>query len=395
MHCTQFSAKSDRSEQMNYSQGGYQPPNNQNYEPNRFNPPPFGKKIPHFVPQEIWSREKTNIRKLSVLAASGVLLFILLSSVFGGGMQAVLMVFKNIDGFDYSSFAGKWNSAEFYYAYTIIYSVFIVGGPFFIIGKIAKKKGLLGNIPLDKPKNPRFLPLVVFGAFGVCLFGNIITSYIDVAIETVFGFDMQMPEMAETPRSFVGVLFFYLSTAVVPALIEEIALRGIVMQPLRRYGDMFAVLCSSIIFGLMHCNLMQIPFAFIAGIAIGYAVIVTESVWTGVLIHFLNNAFSVTVSIIEDFYSLESTAYIVANVFFYAFIAVGIAFSVLYAKRYNTYRFRKSPLVNQGKNFYGFPPAYSARISTKTLYKEYLVTAPMIIAFIAVAYETVMFAVLY
>lgn len=380
---------------MNYSQGGYQQPPQNNYDPNRFNQPPFGSKIPHFVPTEIWGREKNNIKKLSIFAAASVLLFILLSSVFAGIMQAVLMIFQNLDGFNYTAFADKWNSAEFYYVYTIIYSVFTVGGPFFIIGKIAHKKGLLGQIPLDKPKNPRLLPLIIFGAFGVCLFGNIITSYFDIALESVFGFEMEMPEMPETPKSVVGVLFFYLSTAVVPALVEEIALRGIIMQPLRRYGDMFAILCSSIIFGLMHCNLLQIPFAFIAGIAIGYAVTVTESVWTGVLIHFLNNAFSVTVSIIDDFYGLESTPYIIVNVFFYVFIALGIFFSILYAKKYNTYRFRKSPLINQGKNFYGMPPMFSAKISAGTLYKEYLLTVPMIIAFIAVAYETVMFAVLY
>ena len=64
--------------------------------------------------------------------------------------------------------------------------------------------------------------------------------------------------------------------------IEEFAMRGVVMQSLRKYGDWFAIIMSSLVLALVHGNMVQIPFAFIAGIAIGYAVTVTGSMWTGV-----------------------------------------------------------------------------------------------------------------
>ena len=41
---------------------------------------------------------------------------------------------------------------------------------------------------------------------------------------------------------------------------------------------------------------MQMPFAIIAGVAIGYATIVTGSMWTGIIIHFLNNFLSLVYS---------------------------------------------------------------------------------------------------
>lgn len=373
---------------MNYS-----PPENNNYQNNQnWN---FGPKPPHFVPHEIWNREKNHIKRISALAAISVLSFIVLSSVYSGISQLIFVFVTNTDSVSrYEWFAAKWNSAEFQYVFEIIYSVFIVGGPFFAAGLFAKKRGYLSSVPMGKPLNAKLMPVIIIGAFGICLFGNIITAYFDSVIEALFGFNLNIPEMAETPRNIGGILLFYLSTAVVPALIEEMALRGIIMQQLRRYGDMFAIVCSALIFGLMHCNLMQIPFAIIAGIAIGYAVVVTESIWTGIIIHFLNNAFSVTVSIVDDFYGLESTAYIICNAVFYSVIVIGGLFAFLYFKKFSK-PLRKTGLVNQSKDFYGTPHPYSARVSNGSLYKAFLLNIPMLIAFIAVAYETVVITIMF
>ena len=376
---------------MNYS-----PPENNNWQNFQNNQNwNFSVKRPHFVPRSIWNREKRHIKKLSFLAAAAVLGFILLSSVFTGVAQGILSVVSVMGtAADYKQFAEKWNSAQFQYVFEIIYSVFVIGGAFFTAGYFAKKKGYLGTIPMGKPKNAKFMPVIIIGGFGICLFGNIITSYFDAIVQAVFGFNMNIPQMPETPRSVTGILLFYLSTAVVPALIEEMALRGIVMQTLRRYGDLFAIICSALIFGLMHCNLMQIPFAIIAGVAIGYAVVVTESVWTGVIIHFLNNAFSVTVSIVDDFYGLQSTEYVICNAAFYFIIAIGGLCTFIYFKKYSK-PLKKTKLVNQGKNFYGIPHPMSARVSNGSLYKAFLLTFPMLIAFIAVLYETIIVTQIY
>lgn len=376
---------------MNYS-----PPENNNYQNYQQNQNwNFGPKIPHFVPRGIWNREKRHLKKLSFLAASAVLVFILFSSVFTSVAQVILSV-VSVTGTaaEYQQFAEKWNSAQFQYVFEILYSVFVIGGAFFTAGYFAKKKGYLRSIPMGKPINAKRMPVIVIGGFGVCLFGNIITSYFDAIIQAVFGFNMNIPQMPETPKSVTGILLFYLSTAVVPALIEEMALRGIVMQFLRRYGDLFAIVCSAIIFGFMHCNLMQIPFAIIAGVAIGYAVIVTESVWTGVIIHFLNNAFSVSVSIVDDFYGLQSTEYIICNAIFYFVIVIGGVCTFIYFKKYGK-PLKKTKLVNQGKDFYGVPHPMSARVSNGSLYKAFLLTLPMLIAFLAVVYETVIITKLY
>lgn len=101
-------------------------------------------------------------------------------------------------------------------------------------------------------------------------------------------------------QTFSGInqtlLLYLLRGALCPALIEEFAFRGVIMQPLRKYGDKFAIIVSSILFALMHGNLIQAPFAFLIGSVIGYVVVVTGSMWTGVLIHFLNNSYAIIMS---------------------------------------------------------------------------------------------------
>ncbi len=79
---------------------------------------------------------------------------------------------------------------------------------------------------------------------------------------------------------------------VIPALLEEILFRGLILQGLRCFGDGIALVVSSVLFALAHFNLMQDVNALIMGLLIGYFVLRTGSVWTGVLLHFVVNLVS-------------------------------------------------------------------------------------------------------
>ena len=199
---------------------------------------------PSFIPADLWRREKNNLRKLSAVGGGSMLLYIILSSLFVGAFQMFMGYFKASGSADYNAFALLWNTARVQYLFQILYSVLFVGGPFFLLGYLTRKSCGC-RIPAEKPKNPSLLPLIVFAAFGICLIGNIITGYFNEFIETLFGVEINLPETVKTPFDPLGITLYFVSSAVVPAFIEEMALRGVVMQPLRRYGDMFAVLFYS------------------------------------------------------------------------------------------------------------------------------------------------------
>ncbi len=171
--------------------------------------------------------------------------------------------------------------------YGLIYAA-IMGLPL-LAGRLAGFRhdpwGDRGNIaPADA-----FFGLLM--AVGLAMVANYISEYVQIFL---YQFGVEPPAfsemMVDTTESF---LLNLLVIAALPALLEEGFFRGMVLRPLRRYGDRFAILMSAALFGLMHLNPVQIPFAFMLGLVIGWLYCVTDSIWLGVAVHFANNAFSV------------------------------------------------------------------------------------------------------
>ncbi len=119
------------------------------------------------------------------------------------------------------------------------------------------------------------------------------------------------PYLPDSPYSgdLLSLLLFVATSALIPAFVEEFIFRGVIMGSLRRFGKGFAVFASALIFGLFHGNLVQIPFAFLVGLALGFVAIQTQSLWPAVWVHFLNNFYSCAMTIVarnapEELYTL-------------------------------------------------------------------------------------------
>lgn len=99
--------------------------------------------------------------------------------------------------------------------------------------------------------------------------------------------------------SALDVILFFVTVAIVPALVEEFAFRGIILGSLRKHSDSLAVLVSGVVFGLMHGNFAQIPFAIVVGLILGYITVKTNSLLPAIIIHFLNNSISVALTLLS------------------------------------------------------------------------------------------------
>ncbi|MDR0530982.1 MAG: CPBP family intramembrane metalloprotease [Oscillospiraceae bacterium] len=141
------------------------------------------------------------------------------------------------------------------------------------------------------------LPIIFAGA-ALCLLSNTVTAVLSSFVKQ-FGLEFTGPDSA-TATTLPGVLFSLLTIAVVPALVEELFMRGVLLQPLRRYGDGFAVVCSALLFALLHQNMVQAPMAFFSGLVLGWAAVRTGSLWAPIGIHMWNNAASVILSALEE-----------------------------------------------------------------------------------------------
>lgn len=61
---------------------------------------------------------------------------------------------------------------------------------------------------------------------------------------------------------------------------------------LKNYGKAFGVVSVSVVFGLLHGNVIQFIFAFLVGLVLAYITIKTESIIPAMCIHALNNGMS-------------------------------------------------------------------------------------------------------
>lgn len=167
-------------------------------------------------------------------------------------------------------------------------------------------------LPLWKPNSKKAFVASLGVAFLTLVISNVIVSMGTIFGEAV-GFEFEAAE-SPAPSTFSGYLWQILSVAIVPAIVEEFAVRGIMLQSLRKYGDLFAMIVSSVFFGLMHGNCLQAPFAFILGMVISWLVIKTDSLWTGIAIHFMNNFYATSLLALGEVCSTAAYVAIVASI---------------------------------------------------------------------------------
>ena len=219
------------------------------------------------------------------------------------------------------------------FLFSIISSIIGLFVPFLIAGMMIRKRTEKEFICYGKPVSYPLMFSAVSLGFFVCLASNFVTD-VFVNFMDSFGFELTSPEF-EMPDDIFSRCVYAVAVAVVPALVEEFAFRGAVMQPLRKYGDGFAIVVSSVVFAVLHGNLIQAPFALISGIGMGYAVCVTNSIWTGVIIHFLNNFYSVVMSfMITDITNEDmlNKIYLLITLSLYAFSILGSVVFVILKK---------------------------------------------------------------
>lgn len=222
--------------------------------------------------------QRRELRNLGMLAGAGVILFfcvqMLISFIISAPPLRTLYT----------------ENMSVRYAFSCLASVLSVGGVFYLIRVLERR---LLRLEYRLPLRPaRALPFVLAipAGFSLCLGANYVSALVGMVTESA-GVELTQPEQL-LPTDPAGILVYVISVAVIPPLVEEFAIRGVVMQPLLRYGRGFAVGASALIFGMMHSNPKQMVFAFVSGLVIGYFTARTGSLLTGVGIHLLNNAFS-------------------------------------------------------------------------------------------------------
>ena len=128
---------------------------------------------------------------------------------------------------------------------------------------------------------------------GLVIASNMII-FVHNMILIALGIETQAQEMMGIINSLDSAFWFIFVVAFLAPLVEEIFFRGFLFQGFRqRYGWVTAVLLSSAVFSAAHLSLVMLIPAFILGCVLAYMYHRTNSVWPGVILHFLINSFGV------------------------------------------------------------------------------------------------------
>ena len=121
------------------------------------------------------------------------------------------------------------------------------------------------------------IPLIIAGMF----FLNLCSEFLGLP-------DLMQDTFLSMSRNVFGII----SITIMAPLVEELLFRGAIQGYMLRKGmkPLNAILIASAIFGIVHMNPIQIPFAFAIGMIFGWLYYRTGSVIPGIVGHFINNS---------------------------------------------------------------------------------------------------------
>ena len=127
-------------------------------------------------------------------------------------------------------------------------------------------------------------PLAVLGALSAAFAIDLMSEPFDLP-------NLMEEQFLQIARTPLGIL----ALAIVGPVVEEVVFREAVLGNLLRDGmrPWLAILLSALVFGLIHVNPIQIPFALLIGIILGLLYYKTGNILLPAIVHILNNTLSV------------------------------------------------------------------------------------------------------
>ncbi len=107
----------------------------------------------------------------------------------------------------------------------------------------------------------------------------------------------QLPTAGNTSEYIVLMLIVSISAGIC----EEVFFRGFMLRGYEGLGKNKAIIISSILFGIFHFNLYNLTGPIVLGLVFGYLVVLTDSLYAGIIGHVANNGFAVTLGFLANY----------------------------------------------------------------------------------------------
>lgn len=198
-----------------------------------------------------------------------------------------------------------------------------------------------------KLKPAKFI-MLFFISYMAMYFTNLLSTVLTVLISLIKGEELVNP----VAEAILGGNFFItlVYAAGIAPIIEELIFRKLLLDKVRRFGEVPAILITGIAFGLFHMNLSQFFYAAVLGFIFAYVVLKTNTIKYSILLHMMINFMS---SIMAPVVTNGKFVFI-AIIFLWIIIAItlGVVFTILNYKKIRLERYQP---VMKASSFFANP----------------------------------------
>lgn len=222
---------------------------------------------------------------------------------------------------------------------TIVLTIFIVHR--------YRKRLHITLLQASKTNNVTIRKYLIFivTTLGITLLFTIVTVLLHAALKTI---DISLTtNNYGLQDNFVFNSLLILLVCIVGPISEELIFRGIILSSLKRFGTTFAVLTTSLLFALIHRNFIQGIPTFFLSLFLCYIVLKTNSIYSGIAIHIINNTFAMIMNFAQDHANMTNVFSII--------VLFLLLFSIIYAiiKRKRIASFIFSKHETKVRSFFG------------------------------------------
>ena len=194
---------------------------------------------------------------------------------------------------------------------------------------------LMKKVPDSKKGEVKKLSLGEFiKYFLVCyaamFYTNLITLAVNKIISNFTGSEVVNP--LEDVILGSNTLIIILYATILGPIAEELIFRKLLLDKLRRFGDLPAILLTSIAFGLFHMNLSQALYATAVGAVMAYVTVKTNTIRYSILIHIMVNFIGSGLAPLV-LYSGDMKIIILISLVIQVIVAAGTAFFIINIKK--------------------------------------------------------------
>ena len=181
---------------------------------------------------------------------------------------------------------------------------------------VKRRKCKLREMLRLHPIKLKYVPFTIVISVAICLICGVLN---------ILGY-MMFSSLAATDQptamfdfSTQNPLMLVLTMVILPAVTEELLIRGAVLSEYEQYGTARAVLLSSLIFALFHANPMHFVSLLVAGVCYGLLTLLFDSVWPALIAHLFNNGAALLL-----YYNKNFVSYILEDVIFLILLLVAV-----------------------------------------------------------------------